>query len=79
MKRVIRVTATALAAWTCVVAWLLAAVAIAGVWLDCLPGDAEYPGLTTTAAWERSIVVLVAVVALTAVIWVGTRRLASRQ
>jgi hypothetical protein len=75
VKSPARTTIISFAASLCAVGWLVAAFAIAGVWLDCIPNDSEYGCPTEAAAWERTIAILVAAAVLSAVLWLGTRRL----
>jgi hypothetical protein len=77
MKPAARTTIIGIAAFVCVVAWLFAALGIAGVWLDCIPNEPEYGCPTTTVAWERTIGLLAFAVILTLVIRTATRRLIS--
>jgi len=75
MKPTAHTTVIAVAAFVCIIAWLFAALGIAGLWLDCIPNDPEYRCPTTTVAWERTIGFLAAAVIITLVVWAGVRRL----
>ena len=77
MKPAARTTIIALAIFVCLVAWLVAAIGIAGIWLNCIPHDPEYGCPTETAAWERTLGFVVAAGVLTVFVWLGTRRLTS--
>ena len=79
MKPVARTTVIAFAAWVCIIAWLVAAFGVAGVWLDCIQGDPDYGCPTTTAAWEQTIGLVAGVAILTVVTWLAARRLTSRR
>ncbi len=79
MKPAARTTIIAFATSICVIAWTLATIGVAGVWLDCIPSDPEYGCTTTTAAWERTIGLVAAVAILTVVMWLAARRLTSRR
>ena len=59
----------------CTAAWLLAALNVTGIWLDCIPSSSLYPCRSQAVAWRETLASIVAPALLTLIVCAEAHRL----